>query len=152
MTWWWPGWISGTESFLEAAYERANLPSLSLDKRTIVSRCVKRFVINGYEDMESIVAACEDINPDRDDLNLAKADVPYNLVDSIYQTILGMRKRAPPQVCNTQNSQFYIRIWTIPCNKLSSSGRGIMTYDRASDDLNPTAAYMPALPQVGNTL
>jgi hypothetical protein len=84
--------------FLDAIYEKANLPAPVFNQRDLVTRCIKAFVDQGMRDEQSVVNMCEYINSD--DLKLKEANVPILLVGMIYQTILDFRKKAPNQVCN----------------------------------------------------
>ena len=84
--------------FLDAIYEKANLPAPDFNQRDLViTRCIKAFVANGLRDEQSVVNMCEYINSD--DLALKEAKVPILLVAMIYQTILDFRKKAPIQLC-----------------------------------------------------
>ena len=79
--------------FLNAVYKKANLPAEKFNQHEIITRCIDAFVSNGFEDEQSIAAACEYINSD--DLSLKEAKVPLKLVAIIYQTIVDFRKSLP---------------------------------------------------------
>lgn len=78
------------KSFLDTKFQTANLTPPIFNQQSIVSRCIRRFVNNGYVDPDSMLAACEDIN--YDDFNLISAGVPEEAVNFIYETILNMRQ------------------------------------------------------------
>ena len=82
--------------FLNAIYEKANLPPADFNQQDIVTRCINAFVSNGLRDEQSVVTSCEYINSD--DLSLKVAKVPIIFVAIIYQTILDFRKKAPIEV------------------------------------------------------
>ncbi len=57
--------------FIEGIYDKANLPEAHFNKRSIVTRCVEAFVVDGFVDVQSVVDQCEYIN--LDDLSLKEA-------------------------------------------------------------------------------
>ena len=71
--------------------ETVNPSAPVFQQRVIVSRCIDRFVANGYKDEKSIADACERIN--NDDLGLSTAIVPTDIINSIYKAIVSMRKQ-----------------------------------------------------------
>eukprot|EP01036_Dinobryon_divergens_P024535 gene24535-32997_t len=86
--------------------ETVNPSAPVFQQRVIVSRCIDRFVANGYKDEKSIVDACECIN--NDDLSLSTAIVQTDIVNSIYKAIISMRKQAelaPPQTPSVNDPQ-----------------------------------------------
>jgi hypothetical protein len=92
--------------FLDAIYEKANLPVPVFNQRDLVTRCINAFVAQGMRDEQSVVNMCEYINSD--DLALKEAKVPILLIGMIYQAILDFRKKAPSQVCRIVRSFFNI--------------------------------------------
>ncbi len=83
--------------FLNAIYEKADLPEANFNQRDIVTHCINAFVTNGFKNEKSVVDNCEDIN--NDDLSLKGPNIPFILVTNIYKTIKEFRKAPNIEVC-----------------------------------------------------
>ena len=75
---------------VDSMYERVNLDPATFDQEDIVSRCVDRFVANGYKDVKSVKGDCESIRSDV--LAFTGAGIPVRLITCIYKTITDITK------------------------------------------------------------
>lgn len=111
------------------------MPSAPVFKqRVIVSRCIDRFVANGFTDIQSVENACARINSD--DLALHTAIIPADVVAIIYKTIHSMRKQA---CCFPFITTFYMMdysyLFSVQCsrsNPLLRRFQGVMAYHRST--------------------